>query len=580
MADGINGVALRNPHLLPGMAGIQIGQRDKDNGVQWVSPNKGDYLVHHVDQFLNRYTSLACVYRDYDEALLDSRDNARFMRNDVGIRECLDSRQRSVALLNWHIEPEVPKKAQPSHLEFCSLLETICRRIPHFTEYRRCCQHAIWYGKYGIQHRWGPIIVDNKSVYSIKPRHQDDWGWLPINGDKLVFRQLRPDRPMTPGSYEGQLGIRVGYTHKAGEFVGEGNRWRVEPTDYGLAYFLSPAERRLMLVHKHQIEDAAYEDGLRAGGRYGIGVRSVIYWEWIQKQATMGHLVEFIGRMAGGVQLWKYPQGNLQAMNDMKKAAENYNASEEHILLVPVAADGSGGNQYGIETAEPGFSGIEVLHDLITRYYEHRVKRYILGQILTSEAEATGLGSGVAELHADTLLQILQSDANAHEETLTSDLLESLIKVNVQKGVWEDPGFRPRFVCETEESDVDAKIQAWGAFLGFGLPIRKKDCYELIGAAMPAPGDDVLQVGQQAGPGAEGSPIAGGGNPLDFANDENQGAAGEVPADDKQGAKEETENGVHRYSRDYREELGPFRKSAFLKGMNAGIGSVRRTEGK
>lgn len=482
---------IRNQSLMPGVA---VGKRLATGGIDWSLPNGGRYLIRHVDTFMNRYTSLAAVYRDYDEAILDSRDNARFMRNDVGIRECLDSRQRSVALLDWHIEPELAG-GQPSQREFCALLERVCRRISHFTEYRRTCQQAIWYGKYGIQHRWRAQVIDGRSIYLPTPRHQDDWGWRPISGDKLVFRQQRLDRPLPPGSYEGQLGIRVGGNYRLGDVIH--GRWKVEATDFGLGYFLSAAERRLMLVHKHQIEDAAYEDGLRAGSIYGVGIRSVIYWEWVQKQETMAFLMEFLERMAGGIQVWKYPQGNQQAHDEAKSAAENYDSGQEHIVLVPVPAGDSG--QYGVELIEPGFNGVETLHSLLTDYFGRRIKRYILGQVLSSESDATGLGSGVAELHQNTLLQILRSDATGLEETLTSDLLESIIRINVQKGVWSDPGFRPRFVVETEDPDVDKKLQIWTSLMDRGMKFRLADLYELAGAAMPGPNEAVWEPPGQQG---------------------------------------------------------------------------------
>lgn len=475
---------IRNQSLMPG---VTLGTRDKATGrVDWTAPNSGRYPVAHIDTFLNRYSSLASVYRDYDEALLDDRDNARYMRNDVGIRECLDSRQRSVALLNWHIEPE--DESSGDQREFCTLMESICRRINHFTEYRRNCQHAIWYGKYAIQHRWGAQIVGGRSIWMPTPRHQDDWGWRPLNGDKLVFRQRRPDQPMEPGTYEGQVGIRVGSRHQAGDILN--GRWKVEPTDFGLGYFLSPAERRLLLIHKHHVEDATYEDGLRAGSIYGVGIRSVIYWEWRQKQETMGFLMEFLERMAGGILVWKYPQGNPQAHDAAKSAAEGFNSGQQHVLLVPTPVGDEG--QYGVNVVEPGFNGVQTLHSLLTDFFGHRIKRYILGQVLSSESAATGLGSGVANLHLDTLLQILKSDATNLEETLTSDLLESILRVNVQKGIWHDPGFRPRFVIETEEPDVDSKLKSWCNLLDRGLAIRKSDLYEMIGAAMPGPHDAVL----------------------------------------------------------------------------------------
>eukprot|EP00456_Euglypha_rotunda_P078470 TRINITY_DN74_c0_g1_i1.p1 TRINITY_DN74_c0_g1~~TRINITY_DN74_c0_g1_i1.p1 ORF type:complete len:170 (-),score=40.17 TRINITY_DN74_c0_g1_i1:285-794(-) len=114
------------------------------------------------------------------------------------------------------------------------------------------------------------------------------------------------------------------------------------------------------------------------------------------------------------------------------------------------------------------------------------------------------MGSGVAELHADTLLQILQSDAANLEETLTSDLLGSIIQINVQKGIWSDPGFRPRFVLQTEQADIDKQLQAWTSLLDRGLSFRKRDLYQLVGAAIPGPNDDVLDPKGQ--PAQKGDP--------------------------------------------------------------------------
>lgn len=488
-------------------AGVKILLRGENGEKEWMAPGGGKYPLTHQETFLNRFTSISKVYRDADEALIANRDNARFMLNDVGVRECLDSRKRSVALLNWHIEPEDTKSQ--SQREFCELLEKVIRRIRNFTEYQYCAQSAIWFGKYGITHRWRSEVVNNASVWMPKGVHQDDRGWRPLHGDKIVFRQARPT--MVPGAYEGQMGIRVGWMdHKAGDVIN--GRWRIESTDYGLAYFLSPAERRSMLVHKHHVEDAAYEDGLRAGAINGIGIRSVIYWEWVQKQETQAYLMEFMERMAGGIQLWKYPQGNRQAHDEMVEAAENFNAGKEHIMLVPVPI-GEAGNQYGVDVIEPGFQGIEALQHLIKDYFNDRVKRYILGQKLSSEAEATGMGSGVAELHMDTLLQIIKSDATSAEETMTEELLAQIIKVNVDKGCWHNPGFKPRFVKETEEADVDKKLEAVLSLMKEGIKFRQKDLYDLVGMAMPGPDDlvnpDPPQNGQDAG-GLPNAPIPGG----------------------------------------------------------------------
>lgn len=540
-----------NTSLMPRT--VTVGKREADGSMSWMPPNDGRYAVRHIDTFINRYSSLSNTYRDSDEALLDSRTNSKTMRKDLSIRECLDSRQRSVALLNWHIEPQNDKSADQR--EFCDNMENIIRSISHFYQYRFTMQQAIWYGKFGIQHRWGIKNVAGKSIYMPAGRHQDDWGWRPLHGDKIVYRQLRTDWNMPDGTYEGQTGIRVGYRFDPGNLID--NRWKVESTDFGLAYFLSPAERRkLLAVHKHYIEDAAFDDGLRAGSINGVGIRDVVYWEWVQKQETMAFLMEFLERMAGGIQVWKYPSGNPQAETEVRKAAEQYNSGEEHVLLVPVPPGEPG--QYGVEVVDPGFSGVDILHKLLQEYFDHRIKRYILGQVLTSEAEATGMGSGVAEAHMDTLLQILQSDALNSQETLTTDLVQQIINVNIEKGVWQDPGFTPRFVIETEEDDVEAKLQSVIQLSDRGLPFKQQDIYQMIGMAQPNPGDAVF-LGKSAGgpPGPDGQPPEPGappdasGMPPEHARD--LGPARE-PGDDPGRPKDDQQ---HRYSR------RGFKRSAF-----------------
>lgn len=520
-------MALPQPmnHML--RAGVQILLRGENGEKQWMGPNDSRYAVSHVETFMNRYTSLSRVYRDYDEALLNSRDNARWMLNDIGVRECLDARKRMVALLNWHIQPEDDKSHEQK--EFCDFIEKIVRRIKHFTEYRYAMQDAIWYGKAGISHRWRAEVINGQSVWMPRGIHTDDWGWRPLNGDKIVFRQSRP--AMVPGAYEGQMGIRVGWMdHKAGDVIN--GRWRIEATDYGLAYFLSPIERQeLMLIHKHHPVDASYEDGIRAGSIHGVGIRSVIYAEWVQKQETQAFMMEFLERMAGGIHMWKYPQGNVQALNEMREAAENYNSGKEHIMLVPVPM-GENANQYGVDVVEPGFQGIETIQHLIKDYFNDRVKRYILGQKLSSEAEATGLGSGVAELHMDTLLQIIKSDATSNEETLTDELIASIIRVNVKRKTIAEPNFRPRFVNETEESDVDKKGENVRAFMQLGVRFRLKDIYDLTGMAQPGPNDELTPEAPGKGGDQPGLPGMGGGLP-----------GQEKPAEPTAGPSEDTPDG-------------------------------------
>lgn len=514
------------------LQGVAIPTRDdKDPAadVKFMPPNFGRFPVSHFSTFQGQWSSAAKVYRDYDEAAKASLDNARYMRNDCGVMECIEARQRAVCLLGWHIEPEDEKSADQR--ELCEKLTQILQRIRRFTEYRYNLMHAIWYGKYAIQHRYGWQMVNGTMRQLPTPQHRDDNGWLPVNGDKLVFRHDAVSGAMPEGGYFGQMGIRVGINYTAGDLIN--NHWKVEATDRGMAYFLSPWQRNLIAVHKHMIEDAAYEDGSNAGSIHGVGIRSRIYWEWVQKQESLAFLMEYLERSAGGIELWKYPAGNTKAKAEVEEAAKKRVGAGHNLMLVPMPA-GEDGYQYGVEVIEPGMAGIETLRSILSDYFGHRIKRYVLGQVLSSEAEATGLGSGVAELHLDTLMQIIRYDAQNLEETITFELLRPLMQFNFPRAT----NLNLQFRIDTESPDVEKKLQAWARAYEMGCRLKERDVMDMIGAAMPGPDDRVLERPEPTQEGGAAGGFPGQSPPINPAADQlhsavsaavSRGADGKIP---------------------------------------------------
>ncbi len=469
--------------------GMEMGIRQNDGQINWVAPNMGQYPLSHISTFQSIVTTAARTYREYDEAILANLDTARYMRNDVGVMECLEGRQRLTSLLNWHIEAEDDNSQEQKDL--VSDMTKIMEEIPRFTEYRRVLLEGIWFGKHGIQNRFGWQQINGKMRVLPTPRHHMDLGWQPIHGDKLVFRF--DDGNLPDGAYDGQMGIRVGMGHwGTGDLIRK--RWKVEATDRGMAYFLSPAEQMLCTVHTHMIEDAAFEDAMSAGSLHGIGIRSRIYWEWYQKQQVLAFLMEYLERSAGGIELWHYPAGNDKAKGEVQIAATQRLSNSRNITLVPIPA-GDDSGQYGVQVIEPGMAGIDCVKEILNGYYGHRIKRYILGQILSSESEATGLGSGVADLHLDTLMQIVRYDATNLEETLTRQLLRPMQQWNFPKS----RHIRLKFKIDTEDVDLKDKLESYQIAYEMGLKLKATDVADMIGSALPAPGDEVLHkdAGQQ-----------------------------------------------------------------------------------
>ena len=272
--------------------------------------NFGQEVLPHAATFTGVITSHSKVYRPSDEALRHSAANARFMRNDPMVMEPLELRQKSVAMLDWHIEPEDQSNEEQKRV--AAELERIIKRTPRFMQYREVMLHANWYGRYAISNRWASRRIGGKMRYGIS-------AWVPVHGDKLVFRYDDGSGDHRPG----QVGIRVGANALS---VADHRRFweaaskKIEATDFGLAYFLDGWERSGLSIHKYMVEDGEWEEPYNAGRIHGVGIRSRIYWAWYQKQEALAMMLEYLERSAAGVEIWYYPMGNPQAEAKAKEA--------------------------------------------------------------------------------------------------------------------------------------------------------------------------------------------------------------------------------------------------------------------
>jgi hypothetical protein len=288
-----------------------------------------------------------------------------------------------------------------------------------------------------------------------------------------------------------------------------------------LAYFLDPWERQLLLaVHKHEIEDGEYEDPQSAGKIHGVGLRSFLYWTWYQKQELQAELFTYLDRSATGIELFFYPYGNKTARNEAQAAAEKRSGENGNILLIPRPEDNPGA--YGYDRIEPGMSGANILKEIIVDLFTHQIKRSIIGQTLTSEADATGLGSNLADIHKDTFLQIVKEDGTNLEETCTTDLVEPIKKCNFPRFASANIRFR----IDTETEDTAEKLDALIRAAQAGLPVKRQSLYDTLGEAKPEETDET--IGGEQPPQAQGglaAQVQGGLGEEQPPSDEEQQAA-------------------------------------------------------
>jgi phage gp29-like protein len=500
-------------------------EKDKDPaaGVFGASPLFGQDAVPHAMTFASKIGSQAKTYLPSDESLEANPNDALLMRKDLGIMECLEIRQRMTALLDWSIVPGNSKS--PAQKSVAAELTKIIGEIRRFTEYRRCLMDAIWIGRSAIQHTYDKKeLIDGKQYCYPQSEHADSIGWTHIHGDKVVFRYDDGEK-MPPGAFPGQMGVRVS------PIIKKDSRIRgiesIEYTNSGAALFIPPYVRRTIICHKHMIEDAEYQNPRKAGRIHGVGIRDRIYNEWFLKQEILGFLMEYMERSAGGIEIYEYPSGDEAAKRSVMEAAKNRMAFGRNQIFFPKPL-GMDSAVYDLRIVEPGFAGMDMLLNIQDKYFGHRIKRYIIGQTLSTEADATGLGSSVADFQKDSLAQIVMYDSNNLQETITHELVRTIQLAN-----WpETEGWRFKFKHELESDNVKEKLDGYRTAWEMGLGIPEKDVSEAIGVSLDNPNEKILRnAAAGAAPGmANGMQFPAGtgfGNQIDAAH-EHVKAAGEV----------------------------------------------------
>jgi phage gp29-like protein len=126
---------------------------------------------------------------------------------------------------------------------------------------------------------------------------------------------------------------------------------------------------------------------------------------------------------------------------------------------------------------------------------ERSESKAILGQTLSAEAKATGMGSGVADLQAEVRDDILRSDARQLGHTISY----LCYLVAVFSGHTLDPGRGPRFLLlVNEKEDIGVYSKALPLLAGTGMRIPIGWAHERLRIPEATPGEPILTALQPA----------------------------------------------------------------------------------
>lgn len=229
----------------------------------------------------------------------------------------------------------------------------------------------------------------------------------------------------------------------------------------------------------------------RSGYIARSGLHRALVWPYLFKNYAVRDCAEFLEIYGLPVRIGKYPSG----AGDKEKSA----------LLAAVV--GIGHSAAGIipETMALEFleaaKGTHEPFAFLVDWCERTESKVILGQTTSSEAKSTGLGSGVADLHAEVRRDIRDADAVQLAGTLTRDLVYPLAALNLGLS---DPRRSPRWVFDTQEpEDLKSLAESLPQLVSIGVKIPVAWVHERLKLPVPAEGEDVLAIARAPAPGPD-----------------------------------------------------------------------------
>ncbi len=443
-----------------------------------VPPGGGHWAVPNVMSFQGLITTASKSYLySSDESLLDSPVNARAMRRDAVLMGALRSRQRPTSQLSWHIEPE--DDTDPAEIESAAITTKIIECIPYFQKLKMYLLESIWFGKYGAQllYEWSDKIIPGKKVLAVR-------GHRPVNGDKLRFKWDDTPGILVYGGYPGT--------------------W--EATDWGMAHFLTPAEREQFIIHKYEPDDTDWQEPRMAGAIEGVGVRGRLYWFWWLKQQVFALLMNYLERFSNGLTIFYYQAGNPQAEAEARVAAQQQ-FSQTALLYPRWNSENPDANK--VERLEVGTASPALLQGLVTDYFDMVMVRFIRGEspYIGPNGGARG-GGDMASLVSEGLDEVVKYDAIDLQETIQTDLVNVLYKYNC-------PGVRPgKFSFEVDAPNSKELMEYGQMLYEWGVGLDEDQAYKISQWQKPKPGSGIIsQMGPMqpaaVGNAPQGVPVAG-----------------------------------------------------------------------
>ncbi len=234
-----------------------------------------------------------------------------------------------------------------------------------------------------------------------------------------------------------------------------------------------------------------------------VGLHRTLVWPFLYKAYALGDFAEYLETYGLPMVVGRYYSG---ASEDEKSSLMRAVTALGHDARAIMPAD------MQLEVQKITGGGDSTPHLAMMGWADRAESKAILGQTMSADAMATGIGSGAATLHGEVRDEIRNADARQIAGTITLDLIYPLIALN--RGGIDGPARCPRLVFDTGEAeDLGALAESVSKLRTAGMTTIPVAWVHDKGR-IPLPVDDEPTLGGAAQGAEDGTP---GGKPAPAA---------------------------------------------------------------
>jgi phage gp29-like protein len=223
------------------------------------------------------------------------------------------------------------------------------------------------------------------------------------------------------------------------------------------------------------------------------GLARSALWAWVFKSYALRDWAAFAELYGQPIRLGKYgPGATREDIAVLKRAVFELGSDAGAVIPESMA----------LEIVESGAKSASAdLYQRLIEYLDRQVSKAVLGQTLTTDQGSSG-SLAQARVHDEVRADLIRADARALAATLTRDLIESLIALNMP----DAPLPKLRLVVE-EPEDMAALADQLSKLVPLGMPIPQSWVREKWGIPEAAPDEPVLGATAKTGE-PNGEPLA------------------------------------------------------------------------